>query len=417
MVENIIMSLRGIRTHKLRSVLTMLGVIIGIASIIGIVSIVEGTNIKLEKSLIGSGNNVATIAISENGDEYNMAYGSIPLGISVINDQMLEKINSLRGVESASTFLKRNVSDAGIYYKNYQLSNGNLLGVNNDFFDTMQYSIIEGRGFNEEEIKKGMKVAIIDSDARDALFDDESPIGKVIEIKKEPYVIVGVSKDFTKNGPEYESIDDYYMYVYSSSLSNVYIPQKTWPLLFNFDEPQNVAVHVTKTSLMLRVGNRVTNLLNNFVQNENQRYAALSLAENENERKTLTNTISLMLVAIASLSLLVGGIGVMNIMLVSVTERTPEIGLKKALGAKNKTILVQFLTESAVLTSFGGILGIIVGIIFARIISYAADLEFAVPVYWIIIAVIFSVMIGALFGAMPAYRAAKLNPIEALRRE
>ena len=133
--------------------------------------------------------------------------------------------------------------------------------------------------------------------------------------------------------------------------------------------------------------------------------------------KPLTDSIQLMLIGIASLSLLVGGIGVMNIMLVSVTERTAEIGLKKALGAKYRTIMFQFLTESAVLTSMGGIIGVILGIIMARIIAYAANLDFGISVPWIIISVVFSVLIGVIFGGWPAFRAAKLNPIDALRRE
>ena len=139
--------------------------------------------------------------------------------------------------------------------------------------------------------------------------------------------------------------------------------------------------------------------------------------EEAEELKTLTNAIQLMLVSIASLSLLVGGIGVMNIMLVSVTERTAEIGLKKALGAKKRTILAQFLTESAVLTSVGGILGVLLGIGLAKVISVVASLEFGISIPWILIAVGFSMLIGILFGAMPASRAARLDPIEALRRE
>ena len=145
-------------------------------------------------------------------------------------------------------------------------------------------------------------------------------------------------------------------------------------------------------------------------------YASLSSEENEDSMKTLTNAIQLMLLGIASLSLLVGGIGVMNIMLVSVTERTAEIGLKKALGAKRRAIMLQFLTESAVLTSVGGIIGVLVGIGMARIISYAANLEFGISIPWIIISVLFSVLIGVIFGGWPASRASKLNPIDALRR-
>ena len=168
---------------------------------------------------------------------------------------------------------------------------------------------------------------------------------------------------------------------------------------------------------MSYVGNKAANILNSNVTNDTIKYASLSSADNESSMQTLASAIQNMLIGIASLSLLVGGIGVMNIMLVSVTERTAEIGLKKALGAKRRTIMFQFLTESAVLTSVGGIIGVIVGIVLARIIAYAASLDFGISVPWIIIAVLFSIFIGVIFGGWPASRAAKLDPIEALRRE
>jgi putative ABC transport system permease protein len=146
-------------------------------------------------------------------------------------------------------------------------------------------------------------------------------------------------------------------------------------------------------------------------------YAYLNAASDAEELGMLTTAIQLMLVGIASLSLLVGGIGVMNIMLVSVTERTAEIGLKKALGAKRRNIMAQFLTESAVLTGVGGVIGILVGILLAKIISVVTGLSFIISVPWVLIALGFSLLIGIVFGAMPASTAAKLSPIDALRRE
>ena len=146
-------------------------------------------------------------------------------------------------------------------------------------------------------------------------------------------------------------------------------------------------------------------------------YKSQTTAADDNSLKTLTTAITAMLVSIASLSLLVGGIGVMNIMLVSVSERTAEIGLKKALGAKRRDILAQFLTESAVLTGVGGLIGLLIGIIIARIISMLLQLEFAVPLPWVLISLAFSLAIGIFFGVDPASKASKLNPIDALRRE
>ena len=413
MVENIRLALRGILTHKMRSFLTMLGVIIGIASIIGIVSIVQGTNARLEKSLIGSGNNVTTVALSQDGWEYSAS--TIPAGVPVIADEYMEQISELDGVVSTATYLQRDMWDANVYRGNTQLSNGRLLGISDNFLDTLQCKVVRGRAFKDDEYVGGKKVVIIDSAASSTLFEGEDPIGKLIEIKSEPFVVVGVVRDAESEEVEYESIDEYYEH--SGGSADIYIPQSTWPILFQYDEPQNVAIHVEQTSQMASIGKKAASILNMGISSSEVEYASLSSAENESEMKTLTSSIQMMLIGIASLSLLVGGIGVMNIMLVSVTERTAEIGLKKALGAKRRTILLQFLTESAVLTSVGGIIGVIVGIIFARIIAFAANLDFGISVPWIIISVVFSILIGVIFGGWPASRAAKLNPIDALRRE
>ena len=418
MIEYIRLALRGIITHKLRSFLTMLGVIIGIASIIGIVSIVQGTNAKLEKSLIGSGNDVTTVALTQDSSsEYEFAYNPIPFGLPVVSDETMDAILRIRGVVNAATYRHRNLSDAGFFYKNQTVQDGKLLGISKEFLDTIQYKIIDGRSITEEEYKQGKKVAVIDTGTRDALFEGENPIGAIVEINSEPFIIVGVAKNTNGESAEYQSYEEYQNAQGSSDKANIYIPENCWPIIFQYDEPQSVAIHVERTSYMAYAGSLAARILNRSVSTDSVKYASLSAQQEESQMEDLTNSIRLMLIGIASLSLLVGGIGVMNIMLVSVTERTAEIGLKKALGAKHRTILFQFLTESAVLTSVGGIIGVLVGIGLAAIISYANALEFGISIPWIIIAVLFSVVIGVIFGAMPAYRAAKLNPIEALRRE
>lgn len=416
MLENIRLSLRGIKTHKLRSFLTMLGVIIGIASIIAIVSIVHGTNAKLEKSLIGSGNNVTTVALSKDGYEYDLSYSSLPDGVPVIGEDTMEEIRALDGVEAASAYRARDGWDE-VSYAGVGMGSGRVLGVDGEFFETIQYQFTKGRNFSEEELSKGMKVAVLDRNACEKLFEGEDPVGKAVEIKGEPFVVVGVVKDRNAQDTEYESLSDYYTYAYDSTKTNVYIPSEAWPIIYRFDEPQNVAVRAAETRMMASLGREAADILNMNVSSSTYAYSSLSSSEDMNDLKTLTNAIQLMLVSIASLSLLVGGIGVMNIMLVSVTERTSEIGLKKALGAKHRTILAQFLTESAVLTSVGGLIGILVGIGLAKIISWVASLEFGISVPWILISVLFSIFIGIVFGAMPASRAAKLSPIDALRRE
>ncbi|MBQ9392524.1 MAG: ABC transporter permease [Oscillospiraceae bacterium] len=415
MLENVRSALRGIWAHKLRSFLTVLGVIIGIASIIAIVSIVEGTNRKLERSLVGSGNNVTTVSVSEDGWPYEFS-GGVPSGLPVLPESLLDQVRSLSGVEAATAYRVRQ-GWRSVFYQDRSLSNGYVVGVADDYLDTMQYSVSLGRPFRAEEYRAGSKVALVDQPVVDALFDGASPLGLAVEIGQEPFVVVGVVRDDNASPREYESVDDYYMYGYLYGAGHVYIPCETWPLLYQFDEPQTVAVRAASTGQMASVGRRTADVLNTVVYHDTLRYSAFNAMDDAEALKTLTNSIQLMLVGIASLSLLVGGIGVMNIMLVSVTERTAEIGLKKALGAKRRTILSQFLTESAVLTSVGGVLGVLLGIGLARIISVITSLEFGVSVPWVLISVGFSMVIGLLFGAMPAYRASRLDPIEALRRE
>lgn len=418
MLENIRLALRGIRTHKMRSFLTMLGIIIGIASIIAIVSIVEGTSAKLEKSLIGSGNNVLALTLSQDDMAYDFSQGE-PLGVPQVSKSDLKTIQSIDGVEAVCAYQTRSNEYQSVFYGKQTMNSGTVNGIDRHYFDTMQYRISRGRTFNKEDYANGAKVAIIDSTSSDALFNGENPIGEVIEIKQEPFVVVGVVKDSNdkEEDEKYESVNDYYNQQYGSGGGEVYVPNTAWPIIYAFDEPEAVAIRVKDTEQMKSIGSQASDILNGSITNSALQYQDMNAQQSTDELNTLTNAIQLMLVAIASLSLLVGGIGVMNIMLVSVTERTSEIGLKKALGAKRKTILLQFLTESAVLTSVGGIIGVLAGLGLAKIIAYAANLEFAISVPWILIAVGFSIAIGVIFGAMPANRAAKLNPIDALRRE
>ncbi|MCR5668725.1 MAG: ABC transporter permease [Lachnospiraceae bacterium] len=416
MLENIRLALRGIWSHKLRSILTMLGVIIGIASIIAIVSIVEGTNRKLQKSLIGAGNNVVNVTLMQDGWSYEYDMG-LPEGVPTVSDSVVDTIRQIDGVISVTRYNTR-MAYEGVYRGDQALSNGRVNGVEENFMSTMEFTTTEGRNFSEEDFHGGQKLAVIDTAAADKLFGNDDAVGEAIEINSEPFVIIGVVKSANaEEEEEYENINDYYNQAYSGTgMGNVYIPKSCWPIIYQYDEPETVGIKVASTELMNSVAEEASSDINMYLTSDTYSYGNES-NDGADELKTLTNAIQMMLVGIASLSLLVGGIGVMNIMLVSVTERTSEIGLKKALGAKRRTILAQFLTESAVLTLLGGILGIVLGTLLAKGISVVTGLEFAVSVPWIIISVIFSMGIGVLFGAMPANQASKLSPIDALRRE
>ena len=229
--------------------------------------------------------------------------------------------------------------------------------------------------------------------------------------------VVALSKEFT---PTIETLQDYFLYADTSS-GCLYIPSTVWPTAFQFDEPQNVAIKVKNTDTMATAGKEAADLLTQkqIVDSENTDfdYRSQDMLEQAQQLQKMSQSTNTQLIWIASISLLVGGIGVMNIMLVSVTERTAEIGLKKAIGARKKRILLQFLTESAVLTSLGGILGVACGIGLAYMLSSIMGTPVAISVGACAVAVAFSMIIGVVFGLMPAVKASKLNPIEALRRE
>lgn len=417
MIENIRLSFQGIWSHKMRSFLTMLGIIIGIASIISIVSTIKGTNEQIKKNLIGSGTNTVQVQLYQGDYQYEMLYNGLPDGIPVSDDTTLEKIKAVKNVEDAAFYTVRSDYDNSVYYGNNSISGSQIYGVDNNYFSTNGLVLKSGRNFIDSDFTNFHAAAIIDADTADSLFDGENPIGKTIEIGSIPFTVVGIVDEDSKFEPVINSIDEYYTYYSDSSASRVFIPSSMWPALYSFDEPQNVAIRVSDTEAMTDAGKAVAAIMNENVTNTEIKYQAQDLLKQAQDLQDLSSSTNSQLIWIASISLLVGGIGVMNIMLVSVTERTREIGLKKAIGAKKSRILWQFLTEAAVLTSLGGIVGVGAGIGLAEIISHVTSAPVAISVPSIIIAVVFSMVIGIIFGLLPSFKAANLNPIDALRHE
>ena len=287
-----------------------------------------------------------------------------------------------------------------------------------------------GRGFVEDDYTKIRKVALLDDTAVQTLFSGENPVGKTLEIQGEPFTIIGSIRKSDAFEPVINSMEDYYTYN-QYSYGMVLSPQSAWPIVFNFDEPLDVSVMAESTDEMSSIGKKVEDIMNQCVYNkvsfseeseEGQMdssisYRAADLLETVKNLQKVSENTNKQLLWIASISLLVGGIGVMNIMLVSVTERTSEIGLKKALGARKKKILWQFLTEAAVLTSIGGFLGVIAGIILSQVIARMSQTPVAISFPASVLAVVFSMVIGIIFGLLPSIKAANLNPIDALRHE
>lgn len=417
MIENIRLSFQGIWSHKMRSFLTMLGIIIGIASIISIVSTIKGTNEQIKKNLIGSGTNTVQIQLYQGDYQYEMLYNGLPDGIPVRDETTMEKIKSVKNVEDAAFYTSRSDYNNSVYYGNNGISGSQVFGVDNSYFTTNGLVLKSGRTFVDSDFTDFHAAAIIDADTADSLFDGENPIGKTIEISSIPFTVVGIVDEDSKFEPVINSIDEYYTYYSDSSASRIFVPSSMWPALYSFDEPQNVAIRVSNTEAMTDAGKAVAEIMNTNVTNSEIKYQAQDLLKQAQDLQDLSSSTNSQLIWIASISLLVGGIGVMNIMLVSVTERTREIGLKKAIGAKKSRILWQFLTEAAVLTSLGGIVGVGAGIGLATIISRVTSAPVAISVPSIIIAVVFSMVIGIIFGLLPSFKAANLNPIDALRHE
>ena len=417
MIENIRLSFQGIWSHKMRSFLTMLGIIIGIASIISIVSTIKGTNEQIKKNLIGSGTNTVQIQMYQGDYQYEMLYNGLPDGIPVRDETTMEKIKSVKNVEDAAFYTSRSDYNNSVYYGNNGISGSQVFGVDNSYFTTNGLVLKSGRTFVDSDFTDFHAAAIIDADTADSLFDGENPIGKTIEISSIPFTVVGIVDEDSKFEPVINSIDEYYTYYSNSSASRIFVPSSMWPALYSFDEPQNVAIRVSNTEAMTDAGKAVAEIMNTNVTNSEIKYQAQDLLKQAQDLQDLSSSTNSQLIWIASISLLVGGIGVMNIMLVSVTERTREIGLKKAIGAKKSRILWQFLTEAAVLTSLGGIVGVGAGIGLAAIISRVTSAPVAISVPSIIIAVVFSMVIGIIFGLLPSFKAANLNQIDALRPE
>lgn len=424
MLENIRLAFGGIWSHKMRSFLTMLGIIIGIASIISIVSTIRGTNEQIKENLIGAGNNNVDIKLYQGDYEYDNSMGS-PEGVRMVSQEQMDEICGLEGVVSATYYNKRNWVD-GIMYQDISLDSGSMYGIDQDFLKTKGYVLHTGRGFVEDDYAQIRKVALLDDTAVQSLFAGKNPLGKTLEIQGEPFTIIGSVRKSEAFEPVINSLNDYYMYN-QNSYGMVMIPKTAWPIVFHFDEAEEVSVMAESTDEMSMIGKQVEEIMNQSVTNNtmNQEgetengisYRAADLLETVKNLQKVSENTNKQLIWIASISLLVGGIGVMNIMLVSVTERTSEIGLKKALGARKKKILWQFLTESAVLTSVGGVLGVIAGIILSQAIAKMSQTPVAISISASILAVVFSMAIGIVFGLLPSIKAANLNPIDALRHE
>lgn len=420
MLENIRLAFRGISSHKMRSFLTMLGIIIGIASIMSIVSTIKGTNDALRDKLVGSGNNTVEVNLSSGGQELTIYdASSIPQGVPMVSDDTMDEIGELDTVKMVTAYNKRFVTDSNIFYRNNSVGSFNMYGVDEDYFTTVGYRIRSGRGFLEDDYRLFRKVIIIDQVAARKLFGDENPLGNTVEFSGQPFTVIGTVYEEDGYEPDIQNVEDYYSNQDQSN-GEFFIPKASWPIVFNYDEPENVIVRAASTDDMTKAGQAAAKILNRTINTDSSdsvTYQAQDLLGIVKNQQELSRAANMQLIWIAGISLLVGAIGVMNIMLVSVTERTSEIGLKKAIGARQKAILGQFLTEAAVLTTMGGVIGVLVGYMLSYLINKFSGIPVAISIPWSAGAVLISMGIGLISGYIPARTAARMDPINALRRD
>ncbi|KIQ77702.1 macrolide ABC transporter permease [Bacillus sp. L_1B0_8] len=397
LLDSMKIALSSILAHKLRSALTMLGIIIGVGSIITVVAIGQGGEAALKSQFVGSGNQTVPIHYSPDiNDSFGM---DMPEAPKITEEDIFE----LKKIPEISHIVTTNSSMESLDIEDKK-EMVNITGLDNEYFTVNKVKVLKGRSLQESDVDQGNNVVMISKQMEDKVFKDVNPVGKIIEMKGQPMQIIGV----------YQS-DNEFMGMGSSE---ALIPISLWPTLYGKDEIQNISVQAKNVDNLEKAGKKAADVLNSRKPRDaTGKYEVMNLKEIQEGISRMTNIMTMIISGIAGISLIVGGIGVMNIMLVSVTERTREIGVRKALGATRSKILLQFLIEAVMLTLLGGLIGIGLGYGGAYIVSTFAKWPPLVSWEVVVGGLLFSMTLGIIFGLIPANKAAKLDPIEALRYE
>ncbi len=394
--ENVMMAFSNILNNKIRSFLTMLGIIIGVGAVIAMVSIGEGAKSRITDSISAMGSNLLIVTRGRGGRGGGFGQGSTPLG-----DKEVELIrNSSSHIKTIVPEIRTNQT---VTFGGNSMET-TIQGCTVDFPAVRNYKTASGRFFTADEIKGRRRVAVIGSYVADELFPGINPIGAVISAGRLRFEVIGVLAEKGQSG--FNNSDDLVL----APLTTV---QRKLVGTKNY---QAIYIQVESEALMDQTYEKVNTALLDHYRDEdkfNLRNQAEILATVQESSQTFT----FLLAGIAAVSLLVGGIGIMNIMLVSVTERIREIGIRKAIGARKEEILSLFLIEAVMLSLSGGLIGILVGCLAAKIMASFSGWAATITLPSIILSFVFSIAIGLFFGVYPAYKASGLNPIEALRHE
>ncbi len=403
--EGIFIATGAIKSHKLRSFLTVLGVVIGIASVVGMVSLVEGLNTSMSQQILSLGSNVIYVSKTKPG---------IQIGRQSPEERRRPPITfeEARAIQRYSRTISA-VSPENYFfnpvikYRGREANYPPIIGILPDYAEVRNVDLKAGRFITDGDILHATDVAVLAADPVDALFPGEDPIGKTITIDGHKVTVVGILEE--KGDFMGESQDNL-----------VFLPYRTFQRLHPEEIELSLAIRPSHPDSMARAIDEVTAILRRQrgVAYDEPDNFYLSTQDMLNELyEQLTQGIYFAMIIISSIGLLVGGIGVMNILVVSVTERTSEIGIRKAIGARRRDILIQFLVEAMTLTGTGGIFGILAGIGISFIVDTLSPLPSSVSLPWLIISFSVSLSVGLFFGIFPAMKAARLNPIDALRYE
>lgn len=386
--DSIKMSWDNIISNKISSFLTILGIVIGVASIISLITIVQGATDEITNQVSSLGANTITI----------QAPGT-PLKNGLLDRDLddLRKIDNIKGVSPTIT------SRTSIAAEGKVIEGISIKGRNNIFFEEGSEQISYGRGFNPIDLERKSKVAILGNDINKEMFFAEDPIGKSIKINGLTFKVIGT----LKAASEFE---------FSSNNETVFIPYTTAMSTLETSNINEADVYMSDSSKSDQIIEDIRIVLNRAFNYKDEAYFIFNFEDIIKTIGDITGLMTLLLAGIASISLVVGGIGIMNMMLVSVTERTSEIGLRKALGAEPNRIQLQFILESIFLSLFGGVFGLILGLLIAYVAAVSIGYTFTVSAVTLFIAIGFSSLVGIVFGYAPARKASKLNPIDALRR-
>lgn len=399
-------SLRSLKVNKMRSVLTSLGIIIGVSAVIIMLSIGEGAKERINKDIASMGSNLLMVMSgSTTSSGVRMGSGTQPTLTLKDADAILKQCPSVSEVAPTVSQVQQ------LVYANQNWSTS-VSGITTGYMPIRLWEIESGRGISQDDLKNTTKVAVLGSTVTTNLFGDMDPINKTIRIGGMPFKVIGLLKPKGQNGMGQDQDD------------TVLIPITTaQKKLFGTDFPgmvKHISVQAVDENSLESAHEEITVLLrerHNLGKNKDDDFSIRNFTQMLETAKQASNTMAILLGSIASVSLLVGGIGIMNIMLVSVTERTKEIGIRMAIGAKAMDIRIQFLVEALLLSLAGGVIGVIIGILGSKTVGLFSDLTVIISPISIFLSFGFSGLVGILFGYYPAYKASLLNPIDALRYE